>query len=675
MTARIFLGGFLATALVTTLGATAHAQVTGDTFGTPDTLFSNASRTPVSYVTSYERDVSTGTWTQTLSYSLVRPRIVLSTSGDYAAVDMIGGRGLGTSSGDLGGELSYRAHKNLYLNLDGTFNKVSSHDIVSESSQRRNRLKVSSQYNIAPIRCVTLRTLLSSEFQQDHTITVRPLGYVSARTYPVVNAAGDTVRTDTLFVSNQRDSTFMSGRQDGLSAQAEWKPKSWFSMLTDATGTRVLPKTKSYLRDFGHASDNSPGEHVTPTLFESPNDNELYRTKLTYTGLMVGAGTLTLSQGRSNQQFFEQLLRNQEHLSTDQRRAALHAERPVFRGTVFSLDGTLDRTLSQYALRTNRSSLVAGKSLHTNLTYLPSPYSRAALEFELDDHRNSRQLTGNGLNRTRFLQANGAHRLTQRLTIDAVGTVSLTSYLYEDSVLDQDNVRSYINVGGGYRVSSSCSTTVHFSRSEGHIVAIDASRSGNNNIQSTYQLDATLRLALGPTLRVGQNYLLNAVYQIYDLEAAESRNVLSRIRRIDTTVSDSIFSFATLQLIHNFLFRDSGSFTRSSPGADRGYSVGSETYQQSVSATVNLTPAAGIQMFATQSLGNTRIRFPATRTETVDNRWTLAIGATINRSMLGNANLNGSVQHVGAYTERINPGDPLRDQDDWIAGVTLTKDF
>ena len=43
--------------------------------------------------------------------------------------------------------------------------------------------------------------------------------------------------------------------------------------------------------------------------------------------------------------------------------------------------------------------------------------------------------------------------------------------------------------------------------------------------------------------------------------------------------------------------------------------------------------------------------------------------------MLGNANLNGSVQHVGAYTERINPGDPLRDQDDWIAGVTLTKDF
>src|SRR5207249_9898607 len=100
-----------------------------------------------------------------------------------------------------------------------------------------------------------------------------------------------------------------------------------------------------------------------------------------------------------------------------------------------------------------------------------------------------------------------------------------------------------------------------------------------------------------------------------------------------------------------------------------------ESYRQSVSAKSHLAPSAGFQMFATMRLRNPRIRSPATRSETVDNRWTLAIGATINRCMLGNANLNGSVQHVGAYTERINPGDPLRDQDDWIAGVTLTKDF
>jgi hypothetical protein len=666
--------GALCAALIVWAPA-ASAQTTDNPLGGADTLFAHVGRTPISYLTSYERDVSTGTWTQTLSYSLTRPRFLFSTSGIYSAVDYTGGQGLGSSNGDITGRLSFRAVKNLYLNLDGDYGKLSSHDIVSESTQRRDRLKISTQYNVTPIRTLTVRTFLSSEFQQDHTLTVRPLGFESARTYPVVNGLGDTVRTDTIFVTDQRDSTFMSGRQDGMTGQVEWKPKPWFDMLTDVSGSRVTPKTDSFLRDFGRASDNTPAQHVTPNEFESPNDNTSYRTKLTYAGAHATLSTLTLNMGRSNQQFFEQLLRSQEHLSNDQRRAALHVERSAFRGAIISMDGTLDRSLSVYTLRANRSSLVAGKSLQASLAYNPSYKTRAGLTFNLDDHRNSRQQTGNGLNHNRFLSANSAYRLTRRLGVDAVGTVSLSSYQYADSVLDQDNLRSYLSLGGGYQVSAACSTTVHFSRNQGHVVAIDASRSGNNNVQSTYQLDATLRVGLGPKLAVSQNYLLNAVYQIYDAGAAESRNVLSRIRRIDTTFADSIFTFATLQFVHNFLFRDSGSYTRASPGEGRAYSVGSETYQQSVSAALNVRPAAGVQMFATQSLGDTKTRFPATGVKSVNNRWTLALGATVNRTILGNANLNGTVQHVGAYTERQTPADVLQEQNDWIAGVTLTKDF
>jgi len=669
------LGAAVGTALLV-WALPAGAQTTDDTgLGGADTLFNHIGKTPISYMTSYNRDVSTGTWIQTLAYSLTRPRFLFSTSGDYSAVDYSGNQGLGSSNGDIAGRLSFRAMKNLYLNLDGTFSKLSSHDIVSESSQRKDRLKLSTQYDVTPIKTLTVRTFLSSEFQQDHTLTVRPLGFETARTYPVVNGLGDTVRTDTIFVTDQRDSTFMSGRQDGLSGQVDWKPKPWFDMLTDASGSRVTPKTESFLRDFGRASDNTAAQHITPNEFESPNDNTSYRTKLTYTGARGTLSTLTLSQSRSNQQFFEQLLRSQEHLSNDQRRAAWHAERSAFRGTVLSVDGVLDRSLSLYTLRANRSSLVAGRSLQASLNYNPSYITRASLTFDLDNHRNSRQQTGNGLNLTRFLQANASRRMTSRLTIDAAGTVSLTSYQYVDSVLDQDNVRSYLNFGGGYHVSSACSTTVHFSRSQGHIVAIDASRSGNNNLQTTYQLDASLRMGLGTRLSVNQSYLINAVYQIYDAAAAEAKNVLSRIRRIDTTLADSLVSYATLQVVHNFLFRDSGSYTRSSPDEGRAYSVGSEIYQQSLSATLSVRPAQGVQMFATQSLGSTKSRFPATETRSVNNRWTLLLGASVNRTILGDATLNGSVQHVGAYTERQTAEDLLQEQNDWIAGVTLTKDF
>jgi len=59
----------------------------------------------------------------------------------------------------------------------------------------------------------------------------------------------------------------------------------------------------------------------------------------------------------------------------------------------------------------------------------------------------------------------------------------------------------------------------------------------------------------------------------------------------------------------------------------------------------------------------------------VDNRWNLNFTATIERTILGGATLSGSAQHIGAYTERLHPGDPLNKQDDWIAGVAFHKEL
>src|SRR6185436_1162717 len=123
--------------------------------------------------------------------------------------------------------------------------------------------------------------------------------------------------------------------------------------------------------------------------------------------------------------------------------------------------------------------------------------------------------------------------------------------------------------------------------------------------------------------------------------------------------------FATLQLTHNFLFRDFGSFSKPPGGSDRVYRVASHTYVQTVSATINVRPANGMLLFATQSLSNTRVQsFGPT---TINNRWNLSLGATVNRTILGNGDLNGTVQHIEAYDERMLPTDARNAQDDWIA--------
>ena len=84
-------------------------------------------------------------------------------------------------------------------------------------------------------------------------------------------------------------------------------------------------------------------------------------------------------------------------------------------------------------------------------------------------------------------------------------------------------------------------------------------------------MDATVRLKASRTLTVLQNYLINANYAIFDYN--ENANTLNRIRRIDTTILDSLFSFAVIQLTHNFQFQDRGRYTRDSEGEPRAYAV------------------------------------------------------------------------------------------------------
>jgi hypothetical protein len=660
----------IAGALLT--AASVDAQTPADSLGALDTLFAQPGRTPISYITSYDRDVSSGTWTQSLSYNIVRSRVAFSTNGSYSTVDQLNRQGMGAGVGGISGRLDFRATKNWLVSADGRFNKAASRDIANESSQRQNRMKITTEYNLAPWRSLGIRGVLSSEVQEDHSLSSRPLGQGLMRLFTITNANGDSVGVDTFFVL--RDSTLTSGREDGLSGQVDWKPRAWFRMLTTASGNRIRPKTTSHLGGFAQGSTQFDNR-VELVRGSVPNDNTQYQTRLTYTGPRGLSTLLSLKRIRSDQLYYDKTALRQELYSVDQRGGNLHIEQSPLRGMTVTLDGVLNRFFSQYRFRGNRNSLVNSKSIKANVFFNPSPSSRAGLQFDVNHNRNTRQQNGNGTNVTRFLQATGGHRLSRKLALDGVATASITSFEYQnaDSVLDQDNARAYLNVGGSYQVSDRCSTLVHFSASRGHSVAIDPTRSSNNNVQTTYQMDAVLRLGVTPRIRINQNYILNAVYQIYDEVSAESKNTLSRIRRIDTTVSDSLFSFATLQLIHNFLSRDFGAFTKQPGGDRRVYRVTSETFVQTVSATLTVKPAAGVNFAATQSLSNSRIF--GVGSQTVNNRWNLAVGATIDRTILGDASLSGSVQHIGAYDERRAPGDGLNEQDDWIAGVTLAKNF
>ena len=210
-----------------------------------------------------------------------------------------------------------------------------------------------------------------------------------------------------------------------------------------------------------------------------------------------------------------------------------------------------------------------------------------------------------------------------------------------------------------------------FTRRRKFTIAFESS--GGNNVQTTYQMDALVRLQASPTFSIYQNYQLNANYLIYDYD--EKRNTLNRIRRIDTTLLDSLFSFATIRLTHNFFFQDRGAYRRASEDEPREYSVDQESYAQNLSIAVAIRLMNGVIAGATQSLGNTRNFFPSPALNTNRNRWNLNVGLTVDRELPGELRLNGVVQRIGEYTERPGPLPPLDVVDYWLAGVTLMKDF
>src|SRR5258706_2161243 len=192
--------------------------------------------------------------------------------------------------------------------------------------------------------------IASTEFQQDHGLTVRPISPEQPRERTLRDANGDSTGTDTVFVHDQRDSTFMSGRQDGVTLQGDWRPKPWLQVTGDASGSRVRPVTKGDLRDFVRAQDGSFLEIVDRSRFESPNENMTFHSKINLTGRKGLISYLSLKRIHSDQQYFEKLLRDQEHLAVEQRGAAAHGEYAIFRGGQISVDGTIDRNLNQYTL-------------------------------------------------------------------------------------------------------------------------------------------------------------------------------------------------------------------------------------------------------------------------------------------------------------------------------------
>jgi hypothetical protein len=644
----------------------AHAQT--PTEGIPDSLFVPRSRQPISYYTSYDRNISRAAWVQTLSWAQYGSRFSLNIDGAATTVNALRGLKSDGLDGDFNGSVNFQATKAWSWSLDGRFGINSTNDDRSTTDRRQNKLQLRTQYKFSPLPKLTAMALGFAEFQREQS--------VGDKTIPVSRGAFP----DSLFAAHaSHDSSYTSGRRDGATGMLTWNPQTWLEIGSTGATTSITSTVNTLKRDFWVSQtvgiEDVDSSAVTSTT--TPNGDDRLENHVLFTGKPGTKALLVLKGNRANQQYYSLTQRDQEVFKYGARAAVLHVETLPFSGASATLDGGLDRSYQDYKLQSRLNRTAHGANVTGNLTVFRA-ISRANVSFTFTRSRNEKTPNDSTVQTediiTRAVNLGGGRRVSRRLWLDGGGAISLLSNQHDDVSLDSDKLLGNVTVGGGYLATQQCSTSVHFSVNRSHDVAISYLSSGGNNVRTTYQMDATVRLKASRTLTVLQNYLINANYAIFDYN--ENANTLNRIRRIDTTILDSLFSFAVIQLTHNFQFQDRGRYTRDSEGEPRAYAVAEETYAQSLNVGLSIRVANGVIAAATQSLANTRVHSATPGVnDTNRNRWNLNLGLTVDRELPGELRLNGVIQRIGEYTERPGPDPPQDVVDYWLAGVTLMKDF
>jgi hypothetical protein len=636
----------------------------------PDTVFAaQPPRAPITYFTTYDLNVSRSVWSQMLSYGHTGRRVSFGVDANMNTLQPV--RGLETEGrdGSITGRLQVRATQKWLWSVDGLFDMSSNEDPRSSTQRRQNKVQLRTQYSTPILPGLSGTALLFTELQQEQGL--------SRKTLP----------PDTL----ARDSTYTSGRRDGVSGTLKWSPAPWLDVTGLGSGNWNHLTTNTRQLKYLPVGPRSPHPPFVPPRYpdlggglalvgstldttQAPTGDERFETSAFYRGIPRTTVGTVLKSRTGTQTMYVPRRRGQDTLSWYDRTASVRIEHTPVPGSQLLVEGSVAQAFREYKLQENFNSL--GRTHAASVNFFSYQLAgRMAAGFQLTRVRNDRQSTQNGLVINRAMNASAARRITDRLWLEGAGTLSLYSRRYDNPLADKDDLRGYANVGGGYRVSSRCSTAVHFSVTRAHTVSIAAASAAENNVQTSYQMDAVLRLQFSPTLLLQQNYQINANYFIYDFDFQEGRNSLTRIRRIDTVVSDSLFDFAILRLTHNFFAQDRGSYARSEEDGPRKYAVSLDLYVQNVSVMLGIRPFPGVVLNATQSLGNTRTYTYGPPTTGNRNRWNLNLGAQVDRTLPGELTLQGSIQHIGEYTE-AEEDLPRRDEVDyWLAGASLTKNF
>lgn len=256
------------------------------------------------------------------------------------------------------------------------------------------------------------------------------------------------------------------------------------------------------------------------------------------------------------------------------------------------------------------------------------------MENTSDDDRSP--VRGASTTLTRIIEGNMERPLTPAVTARMVGEVRLRSVEYDDAIQDNDDLKTRMEGSVTWQPMSRLSATLTGNKTLDNMVSVSRSQSRNTRLEENYGLIADYKYTLSRRTRITQKYAFQEIFNSFIFNAPNDN--LTRTRNINTGISTEIFRDVTVDVRHNYEFRESGGYRRD-PGGTRYFSKGEERYVQDLTASLSYRPTSWLSFSTNERIYRTDTRRLLESTPSVSSRREFTQTASLTRSLPGGGTL------------------------------------
>jgi hypothetical protein len=234
---------------------------------------------------------------------------------------------------------------------------------------------------------------------------------------------------------------------------------------------------------------------------------------------------------------------------------------------------------NEYTVERRKSSRTVGDYLTGKITYAIAKKTNATFSLERREvlHDLGPQSLSSYNEEGQNISATLRHSFTPTLNFNLVASTGLIQSYYIDydvNPRDRDQLNEKLSLSINSRPYSKLSATISMSASSIEFVNIDASLSGQNRKETTYDFRPSITFQLNDRIQIKQDYGLNIEFTEYAFD--ENENDLDRNVRFSNTVRAKLTNALNVEFFYDLHFHDAGSYLRESPDGDRFLSVDTE---------------------------------------------------------------------------------------------------